>query len=78
MGDKNITKLAYSRRVNTNRWKAFDELWELTANILWQGKPRERIEVLELGTPLMGMALLTGSRVGLEVNEDGSVTIEPL
>lgn len=49
------------------------------ANILWQGETHAGVKVLELGNqPLMGMALLSGNRVELEVKEEGSVTIEPL
>ena len=48
------------------------------ATVRWQ-EDRRQVEVLELGSrPLMGMALLDGSKVAFEAREGGPVTIEPL
>jgi clan AA aspartic protease len=48
------------------------------ATVLWDGTPR-KIMVLDAdGGPLVGMSLLYGSRVTLEVVDGGPVTIEPL
>ena len=48
------------------------------ATVLWEGKPR-KIMVLDAdGGPLVGMSLLYGSRVTLDVVDGGPVTIEPL
>ena len=49
-----------------------------TASVLWLGE-HHPVRVFEMGDkPLIGMRLLTGSRVTLDVVEDGPVTIEPL
>jgi len=46
--------------------------------VLWEGYLREGTVLAAEGTPLVGMALLRGSRVTLEVQDGGRVTIEPL
>ncbi|MYE40361.1 MAG: clan AA aspartic protease [Chloroflexi bacterium] len=49
-----------------------------TATILWDGLPRS-IQVVEAdGERLLGMELLLGSRVTLDVTEGGPVTIDAL
>ena len=49
-----------------------------TATVIWLGE-RRLIRVHELGPrPLVGMALLHGNRVTLDVIEGGPVTIGPL
>ena len=46
--------------------------------ILWDGQLRS-IEIIEAeGEPLLGMALLRGNLVTIEVREGGAVTVEPL
>jgi clan AA aspartic protease len=46
--------------------------------LLWDGEERE-VEVLGMaGAPLLGMTLLEGSDVHLQVADGGLVTIEPL
>ena len=48
------------------------------ATILWDGQSRQ-VEVIESGSePLLGMELLLGSRVTLEVRDGGHVTIDAL
>ena len=48
------------------------------AVVIWEGE-RVSIPVFGLGdTPLVGMALLRGSRVSMDVAEGGAVVIEPL
>jgi clan AA aspartic protease len=48
------------------------------ASVAWEGKLRP-VQALEAeGSPLVGMALLEGSRVILDVKSGGAVTIEPL
>ncbi|NOT57826.1 MAG: clan AA aspartic protease [Deltaproteobacteria bacterium] len=46
--------------------------------VLWDGQLRTGIVLAVEGTPLVGMALLRGSRVTLDVEDGGLVTIEPL
>jgi predicted aspartyl protease len=46
--------------------------------LLWEGQPRRIVVVAADGTPLIGMSLLYGSRVTLDVVDGGPVTIEPL
>ena len=46
--------------------------------VLWDGQPR-LVTVIEADTePLLGMELLQGSRVILDVRDDGPVTIDAL
>ena len=48
------------------------------AKVVWHGKERD-IEVLQTDKqPLVGMSLLRGSRLTLDVVPDGDVTIAPL
>ena len=48
------------------------------AAVLWDGQSRQ-VDVIESGSePLLGMELLLGSRVTLEVRDGGPVTITPL
>ena len=49
-----------------------------TGMVLWDGQLREGIVLAVDGTPLIGMALLVGSRVCLDVTDGGVVTIEKL
>jgi clan AA aspartic protease len=44
----------------------------------WEGQLREGTVLAAEGTPLVGMALLTGSRVCLDITDGGPVTIERL
>ncbi len=46
--------------------------------VVWGGQLRHGIVLAVDGSPLLGMALLSGSRVCLDVIDNGSVTIEPL
>ena len=49
-----------------------------TGTILWNGRPR-RVDVLETDSdPLLGMALLQGTRVTLDVRYGGPVAVTPL
>ena len=46
--------------------------------ILWDGRPIS-VEIIEAeGEPLLGMGLLIGSRVTIEVREGGAVTVDAL
>lgn len=46
--------------------------------VLWQGE-RRPVEVIEAeGTPTVGLALLWGSLLTVEITEHGAVTISPL
>ncbi len=47
------------------------------ATVHWHDE-RHAIRLLESGLPLLGMRLLNGSRVGIDVVEDGPVSVEPL
>jgi predicted aspartyl protease len=46
--------------------------------LLWDGQPRRIVVVAADDRPLIGMSLLYGSRVTLDVVDGGPVTIEPL
>jgi clan AA aspartic protease len=48
------------------------------AAILWEEEPSEVLVLAAEGGVLLGMAMLSGSRLTLDVEEDGAVTIEPL
>ena len=48
------------------------------AKVLWHGQEREVLILEAEGGPLVGMSLLYGSRVILEVVDNGDVTIAPL
>ena len=49
-----------------------------TASVRWHGE-YHAVRVFEMGDkPLIGMRLLTGSRVTMDVVDGGPVTIEPL
>ena len=48
------------------------------ASVIWQGA-RHLIRVFGMGDkPLVGMRMLSGSRVTMDVVDGGAVTIEPL
>jgi clan AA aspartic protease len=46
--------------------------------VLWHGRTQEVLILQADGGPLIGMALLYGSRVTLDVKEEGKVTIQEL
>ncbi len=48
------------------------------AVVEWHGSPREVIVLEADGDALLGMSLVQGSRVAIDVVEDGEVRIEPL
>jgi hypothetical protein len=48
------------------------------ATVLWHGQPRPILVLEASGDPLVGMSLLYGSRVTLDVMDGGPVTIEKL
>ena len=48
------------------------------AKVPWHGQEREVLILEAEGGPLVGMSLLYGSRVMLEVVDNGDVTIAPL
>lgn len=48
------------------------------AVVLWEGVHREVIVLAAEGGVLMGLAMLAGSRLTLDVEDDGVVTIESL
>ena len=48
------------------------------ASVLWHERERDVMVLRADGAPLLGMALLYGSRVVLNVVQDGDVTIDPL
>lgn len=54
------------------------ELDMFSGSVLWDGHVREGLVLAAEGTPLIGMALLAGCRVCLEVIDNGPVTIERL
>jgi clan AA aspartic protease len=54
------------------------ELDVFSGSVLWDGQVRTGLVLAADGTPLIGMALLEGSRVCLDVIANGSVSIERL
>ena len=49
-----------------------------SATAIWDGEPYS-ISVYEVGPePLIGMELLNGNRLTMDVHEDGPISIEPL
>jgi len=61
--------LADGRRVVLNQFEAFVD---------WSGR-RRRVPILEVDRgALVGMALLEGSRMTMDITQDGQVRIEPL
>lgn len=48
------------------------------AMVLWHGQQREVLALQADGGPLIGMSLLYGNRVMLDVIDNGDVTIAPL
>ncbi len=48
------------------------------ATVIWDGQPRGLLIVESGGGPLVGMRLLEGNRVTLDVVDGGDITIEPL
>jgi clan AA aspartic protease len=48
------------------------------AKVLWHGQEREVLTLQADGGPLIGMSLLYGNRVMLEVMDEGDVTIDSL
>ena len=47
------------------------------AVVHWRDE-RHEVRVLETGLPLLGMALLSGNRIAIDVVEGGPVSVEPL
>jgi clan AA aspartic protease len=48
------------------------------ATIIWDGQPRDVLVLAAEGGPLVGMSLLQGFRLTVDVADGGSVTIEAL
>jgi clan AA aspartic protease len=48
------------------------------ATVLWDNQERDVVALAAEGVALVGMALLSGYRVTLEVEDGGSVRIDPL
>ena len=56
------------------------EVWLSTwrGTIFWNGRPRF-VEIVETDSePLLGMELLFGNRIAIEVREGGAVTVETM
>jgi clan AA aspartic protease len=53
-------------------------LRKYTGTVIWDGQERDVIVLEAEGGPLVGMSLLYGSRVTLDVVDGGPVIIEPL
>jgi clan AA aspartic protease len=54
------------------------ELDMFRGTVLWEGQVREGLVLAAEGSPLVGMGLLEGSRLCLDIIDGGAVTIEPL
>ena len=48
------------------------------ALVFWHGKPQDVLVSQSTGAPLLGMSLLSGSRLTLDVVKDGDVVIDEL
>jgi clan AA aspartic protease len=48
------------------------------ASVVWHGRPKEVLISQTPGTPLIGMSLLEGSRLAMDVVDGGTVTLEEL
>lgn len=48
------------------------------AVVVWHGRPREVLILQAEGSPLLGMSLLEGSRLTIDVSNDGDGTIDEL
>lgn len=48
------------------------------ASVVWHGQQRDVLISQAAGTPLIGMSLLAGSRMSIDVVDGGDVTIEEL
>ena len=48
------------------------------ASVVWHGQQKDVLISQAAGTPLVGMALLEGSRLTMDVLDDGDVMIEEL
>ncbi|MCG3127792.1 MAG: hypothetical protein CHACPFDD_02664 [Phycisphaerae bacterium] len=46
-------------------------------SLSWSGRPRESLAVRAEGVPLIGMALLDGHSLSIDVKKGGDVRIEP-
>jgi clan AA aspartic protease len=46
--------------------------------VLWDGTPRDVLVLAAVGQPLLGMSLLYGSRISIDVVSAGEVTIHKL
>ena len=63
------TYLAVGGEVELSTWRG---------TILWNGRPRS-VEIVETDSePLLGMELLLGNRIAIEVREGGAVVVAPL
>ena len=63
------TYLAVGGEVELSTWRG---------TIFWNGRPRF-VEIVETDSePLLGMELLSGSHVAIEVREGGAVTVDNL
>ena len=47
-------------------------------SVVWHGQPKDVLISQAAGTPLVGMSLLWGSRVGFDAHDGGAVTIEAM
>ena len=64
-----IASLANGELVRLNSWRG---------TVLWHGRPRRILVLQSDGVPLLGMGLLRGSRITLDVLDAGAVVIEEL
>ena len=63
------TRLANGQEVRLDSWRG---------TALWHNRPRRVLILQAEGEPLLGMSLLQGSRVTLDVRVDGDVLIDEL
>ena len=76
-----IPQLDLVPRGNRYGYLALGEEFQLPTwrgTVLWNGRPRS-VEIVETDSePLLGMDLLRGNRITIEVREGGAVTVDAL
>jgi clan AA aspartic protease len=72
--DLGLTHYGQRRVILANEEQIATEIY--SALTLWHGQPRPVLVYQIEGIPLIGMAMLSGSRLIVDAWEDGDVTIE--
>ncbi len=70
--------LFHSREVAELADASFTSVRRFQGVVIWQSRERDVIVVEMDGGPMIGMSLLEGTHVGIDVVDGGPVTIQPL